>query len=82
MEKILNTLSKCLPEKWKVLLLEAIVISHLHYSALILIGLQKSLLTNLEKQLNWGIKTILIGENAIGLPISNFAAIYYQFCFS
>ena len=56
MEK--NTLSKCLPEKWKVLLLEAIVISHLHYSALILIGLQKSLLTTLEKQLNWGIEII------------------------
>ena len=56
--KVLNTLSKSLPEKRKVLLLGAIVISHLHYSALILIGLQKSLLTTLEKQLNWGIKTI------------------------
>ena len=42
----------------KTLLLNAIVISHLHYSALILIGLQKSVLTTLEKQLNWGIKTI------------------------
>ena len=42
----------------KVLLRNAIVISHLHYSALILIGLQKSLLTILEKQLNWGIKSI------------------------
>ena len=48
--------SKSLPEKTKILLLKAIVISHLHYSALILIGLQKSLLTTLEKQLNWGIK--------------------------
>ena len=56
--KVLNTLSKSLPEKTKLLLLNAIVISHLHYSALILIGLQKSLLTTLEKQLNWGIKTI------------------------
>ena len=59
--KVLNTLSKLsksLPEKTKVLLLNAIVISHLHYSVLILIGLQKSLLTTLEKQLNWGIKTI------------------------
>ena len=56
--KVLNTLSKNLPEKTKILLLNAIVISHLHYSALILIGLQKSLLTTLEKQLNWGIKTI------------------------
>ena len=56
--KVLNTLSKILPDKTKFLLLNAIVISHLHYSALILIGLQKSLLTILEKQLNWGIKTI------------------------
>ena len=56
--KVLNTLSKKLPEKTKVLLLNAIVISHQHYSALILIGLQKSLLTTLEKQLNWRIKSI------------------------
>ena len=56
--KVLNTLSKSLPEKTKVLLLNAIVISHLPYFALILIGLQKSLLTTLEKQLNWGIKSI------------------------
>ena len=56
--KVLNTLSKSLPEKTKILLLSVIVISHLHSSALILIGLQKSLLTTLEKQLNWGIKTI------------------------
>ena len=55
---VLNTISKSLPEKTKILLLNEIVISHLHYSALILIGLQKSLLTTLEKQLNWGIKTI------------------------
>ena len=57
--KVLNTLSKSLPEETKILLLNTIVISHLHYSALILIGLQKSLLTTLEKQLNWGMKTIL-----------------------
>ena len=56
--KILNTLSKRLPEKTKFLLLNAIIISHLHYSALILIGLRKSLLITLEKQLNWGIKSI------------------------
>ena len=57
-KKVLNTLSKSLPEKTEILLLKAKGISHLHYSALILIGLQKSLLTTLEKQLNWGIKTI------------------------
>ena len=50
--KVLITLSKILPEKKLVLLLNAIGISHLFYSALILIGFQKSLLTILEKQLN------------------------------
>ena len=35
------------------------LISRLHYTALILIGLQNSLLTTLEKQSNWGIKAIL-----------------------
>ena len=49
--KVLNTLSISLPEKTKGLLLNAIVISHLHYSALVLIGLLKSLLTTLGKQL-------------------------------
>ena len=53
-KKVLNTLSKSLPDKMKILIFNAIVISHLHYSALILIGLQKSLLTTLEKQLIWG----------------------------
>ena len=55
---VLNTLSKSLPEKTKISSLTAIAVSHLHYSALILIGLHKSLLTTLEKQLNWGNKTI------------------------
>ena len=51
---ILNTLNKSLPEKTKILLFNALVISRLHYFALILIELQKSLLTLLEEQLNWG----------------------------
>ena len=54
--KVLNTLSKSLPEKTNILLLHSIIISHLHYSALILIALQKSLLATLEKHLNWGEK--------------------------
>ena len=54
---------KILPEKTKILLLNAKVLSHLPYSALILIGLQKSLLTTLEKQLIWGIKTMFNKRN-------------------
>ena len=56
--KVLNALSKSLPQKTKIFLLNAIVISHLHYSGLILTGLHKSLLTTSKKQLNWGTKTI------------------------
>ena len=47
--KVLNTLSKSLPEKTKILLLNAIIISLLHYSALILIGFQNSLFTTQKK---------------------------------
>ena len=56
--KKLNTLSKSLPEKMKILILNAIVIGHLHYSALILIGLQNSLLTTLEKIIELGNKNL------------------------
>ena len=46
--KVLNTLSQNSLEKTEILLPFAIVISHLQYSALILIGLQNSILTFLE----------------------------------
>ena len=56
--KVLKTISKSLPVKTKISLLNAIAISHLHHSALILIGFQNSLLKTSDKQLDWGIKTI------------------------
>ena len=80
--KVFNTLSKSLSEKSKILLLNAIVINHPDYSALILIRLQKSLLTTLEKQFNGGIKTIFKRRKTIGPQISNFATKYYQSIFS
>ena len=75
--KVLNSLSKSLLVKTKILLLSAIVISHLHYSVLILIGLQKSLLATLEKQLNWEIKTIFDRRKYDRPQISNIATKYY-----
>ena len=54
--KVLNTLNESLSEKTKILLLKAIVIIHQPNSALILIGLQKSLLTTLEKTIELGNK--------------------------
>ena len=60
---VLNTLSKNLPEKTKVLLLNAIVISHLHYSTLILVGLQMSFTHNFRKTTELGIKSIFNRRN-------------------
>ena len=36
--------------------LNALVISHLHYSSILLNGISRSLISTLEKQLKWGIK--------------------------
>ena len=45
-----------LPEKICLSLLNALVISHLHYPALLLNGISQNLITTLENQLSWGIK--------------------------
>ena len=44
------------PTAARLLLLSALVLSHLHYSAILLTGISENLITTLEKQLNWGIK--------------------------
>ena len=45
-----------LPEKTRLFLLKALVISHLQYSSVLLNGISQSLISTLEKQLNWGVK--------------------------
>ena len=45
-----------LPINARLLLFNALILSHLHYSAVILNGITENLLTTLEKELNWGIK--------------------------
>ena len=54
--KVLYNLQTIFPEKTKLLLLNARVISHLHYSAILIGGIRENLETTLEEQLNWGIK--------------------------
>ena len=44
------------PIKTRLLLLNASVLSHLYYPAILLSGISENLLTRLEKQLNWGVK--------------------------
>ena len=55
LQNILN-LQNIFPEKTKLLSLNALVIIHLHYSAILIGGIREILINTLEKQLNWGIK--------------------------
>ena len=52
--KTLFSIRDYFPEKVRLLLLNALVISHLHYTAFLLNGLNANINTTLEKQLNWG----------------------------
>ena len=54
--KTLYCVRELLPEKICLSLLNALVISHLHYSALLLNGISQNLITTLENQLSWGNK--------------------------
>ena len=54
--EVLHDLQNIFPEKTRLLLLNAFVISHLQYSAILLGGIRETLITTLEKQLNWRVK--------------------------
>ena len=54
--KTMYAVKQFLPEKTCLLLLNALVISHLHYPSILLQGLSQNLITTLEKQLSWGVK--------------------------
>ena len=54
--KTLYSITDFFPEKVRFLLLNALVISHLHYPVFLLNGLTQNLNKTIEKQLNWGIK--------------------------
>ena len=53
----LKRISRPFPEKTRLLLLNALVISHLHYSALLLASSKNNCFFTLEKQLSWAVKT-------------------------
>ena len=48
---------KPLPVKTRLLIMHALVISHLHYPAILFIGISANLMISLEKQLSWAVKT-------------------------
>ena len=54
--KFIYSIKNTFPEKTRSSLLNAMVLSHLHYPFVLLSGLKKSLRVTLNKQLNWGIK--------------------------
>ena len=53
--KILKDIRNRFPVKTRLTLLNALVLSHVQYSSLMLVGIRKNLIT-LEKQFNWGKK--------------------------
>ena len=55
--KTIYSVRDLFPEKTRFLLLNALVISHLHYSSVLLNGITENLLKTLEKQLSWAVKT-------------------------
>ena len=50
--KVLYNLQNNFPEKTRLFYLNALVISYLHYSAILLGGIKGNLMTTLAKQLN------------------------------
>ena len=55
--KTLQSIKKPLPVKTRLLIMHALVISHLHYPAILLSGISANLMISLEKQLSWAVKT-------------------------
>ena len=53
----LQSIKKPLPIKTRLLLINALLISHLHYPTILLNGTSANLTISLEKQLSWAIKT-------------------------
>ena len=54
--KVIYSIKIMFPEKTRSALLNALVLSHLHYPNFLFSDLRKSLRVTLNKQLNWGIK--------------------------
>ena len=55
--KTLQSLKKPLPVKTRLLIMNALVISHLNYPAILSSGISANLVISLEKLLNWAVKT-------------------------
>ena len=55
--KTLKRISRPFPEQTRLLFLDVLVISHLHYSGLLLASSKNNFFITLEKQLSWALQT-------------------------
>ena len=55
--KTLNAIKYNFPIATRITLMNALVLSHLHYSAILLSGISNQLQITLDKQINWAIKS-------------------------
>ena len=53
--KTIYAIRKSFPQKLLILVLNALVLSHLHYSAVIIHAIEQNLIMSVEKQLNWSL---------------------------
>ena len=60
--KVLQNIKNALPDSMKLLLINSIVLSHIHYPAILLTGMTQSLIITLEKQLSWAVKATFNGK--------------------
>ena len=54
--KTIYAIIKSIPQKLLIIVLIALVLSHLHYSAVIIHAIEQNLIMSLEKQLNWSLR--------------------------
>ena len=54
--KTIYAIRKSIPQKLLILVLNALVLRHLHYSAVIIHAIEQNLIMSLEKQLNWPLR--------------------------
>ena len=67
---------KSIPQKLLILVLNALVLSHLHYSASIFHAIEQNLIKSLEKQLNWSLRATFLDKNLNLFKILNAVRIY------
>ena len=60
--KKIYAIRKKIPQKLLILVLNTLVLSHLHYSAVIIHAIEQNLLMSLEKQLNWSSRATFLRQ--------------------